>query len=98
MGSGWRIARQARDPIEVSVVADENRDLEIRRLQGVAFCFNSRVRFADSPDKVPAVEVEVHYKGLPATIWHFLYQMDAGKAKVLEYYTNEAKENLFDPR
>jgi hypothetical protein len=78
-----------------SVLLNVKKDLESRGLQGVAFCFDSRVRLSDSTEKVPAVRVEIHYQGLPAAIWHFLYKLDSGQATVLEYYTNDAKENLF---
>jgi hypothetical protein len=78
-----------------SVLFNVKRDIDSRRLKGVAFCFDSRVRLSDSKEKVPAVEVEVHYKGLPAAIWYFLYKIEGSKATVLEYYTNDAKENLF---
>ena len=62
---------------------------------GVAFCHHTRIRFADSDEKVPAVEVELHYRGQPAAIWYFAYKMEGNPAKVLEYYTNAAGENLF---
>jgi hypothetical protein len=78
-----------------SVLLNVKRDLEPRQLKGVAFCFHSRVRLSDSEEKVPAIEVEVHYKGQPATVWYFLYKMDGSTATVLEYYKNDANSNLF---
>jgi hypothetical protein len=44
---------------------------------------------------VPAVEIEMHYRGKPAIVWYFLYGMEGNTATVLEYYTNSAEENLF---
>jgi len=84
-------AEQAYKSVRSSVI----RDLQARSLKGVAFCFPSRVRLSDSKEKVPAIEVEVHYRSLPAKVWYFLYKMDGNKASVLEYYTNDAKEDLF---
>jgi hypothetical protein len=78
-----------------SVLFNVKRDIANRGLKGVAFCFDSRVRLSDSTEKVPAVEVAVHYKRLPATIWYFLYKMEIGKAAVIEYYTKAASESLF---
>jgi hypothetical protein len=77
------------------VRSDVLRDLRPRGLVGVAFCYHSRIRFADSDQKVPAVEVELHYHGQPAAVWYFPYKMEGNTAKVLEYYTNEAEEDLF---
>jgi hypothetical protein len=70
-------------------------DLRPRELEGIAFCHHSRIRFADSNEKVPAVEVEVHYRGQRAAIWYFPYEIDGMTARVLEYYANDAKEDLF---
>jgi hypothetical protein len=78
-----------------SVRSDVLRDLRPRGLVGVAFCHHTRIRFSDSPEKVPAVEVELHYRGRPAAVWYFPYQMEGKTARVLEYYTNEAREDLF---
>jgi hypothetical protein len=78
-----------------SVRSNVLRDLRPRRLVGVAFCHHTRIRFADSDEKVPAVEVELHYRGQPAAVWYFPYKLEGKTAKVLEYYTNEAKEDLF---
>jgi hypothetical protein len=64
-------------------------------LVGVAFCHHTRIRFADSDEKVPAVEVELHYRGQPAAVWYFPYKMEGSTAQVLEYFTNEAREDLF---
>jgi hypothetical protein len=78
-----------------SVRANVRRDLGPRGLVGLAFCRHTRVRFADSADKVPAVEVELHYRGQPPAVWHFPYKMEGKTATVLEYYTTEAVEDLF---
>lgn len=78
-----------------SVRSNVLRDLRPRGLVGVAFCRHTRIRFADSAEKVPAVEVELHYCGQPAAVWHFPYKMEGNTAKVLEYYTNEAEEDVF---
>jgi hypothetical protein len=71
------------------------RDLQLRNLVGIAFCHHTRIRFADSDQKVPAVEVELHYRGQPSAIWYFPYKMEGKTATVLEYYTDKANENLF---
>jgi hypothetical protein len=84
-------AEQAYQSVRLNV----QRDMESRRLKGVAFCFDSRVRLSDSTERVPAVEVEIHLHGQPAAVWYFLYKLDGGKASILEHYTNDAKENLF---
>ena len=78
-----------------SVRSNVLRDLGPRGLVGVAFCHHTRIRFADSDEKVPAVEVELHYRGQPAAVWHFPYKMEGNTAKVLEYYTNQAEEDVF---
>lgn len=82
---------QASESVRTNVL----RDLRPRGLVGVAFCHHTWIRFADSDDKVPAVEVELHYRGQPAAVWYFPYKMEGTTAKVLEYYTAEAKEDLF---
>jgi hypothetical protein len=46
-----------------SVRSNVSRDIEPRGLVGVALCRHTRIRFADSPEKVAAVEVELHYPG-----------------------------------
>jgi hypothetical protein len=74
---------------------DVSRDLETRGLIGIAFCFDSSVRFSDSQEDVPAVELEVHYQGLSPSIWYFTYKIDGGKASVLEYYRKDARDDLF---
>jgi hypothetical protein len=73
-----------------SVLLNVRRDLESRGLKGVALCSESRMRLSDSTENVPTLAVEVHYKGLPARRWHFLYEMDGKQATVVEYYTNDA--------
>jgi hypothetical protein len=78
-----------------SVRSNVKRDLWPRGLVGVAFCRHTRIRFADSAEKVPAVEVEMHYRGQPPAVWHFPYKMEGKTATVLEYYTNGAEEDLF---
>jgi len=78
-----------------SVRANVMRDLRPRGLVGLAFCHHTRIRFADSAEKVPAIEVEVHYSGQRPAVWHFPYKMEGKTATVLEYYTNEAKVDLF---
>ena len=70
-------------------------DLRSRDLVGVAFCHHARVRFSDSDQMVPAIEVELHYRGQPAAAWHFPYKMEGKTAEVLEYYTNRADQDLF---
>jgi hypothetical protein len=84
-------AEQAYESVSLNV----KRDLVIRRLKGVAYCFHSRVRLVGSTEKVPAVELEIHYQGFPAEIWYFLYKTEKGRATILQSYTNPAKENLF---
>jgi hypothetical protein len=78
-----------------SVRTNVLRDLRARGLVGIAFCYHSRIRFADSDEKVPAIEVELHYRSQPAALWYFPYRMEGETAKVLEYYSNDAKEDLF---
>jgi hypothetical protein len=78
-----------------SVRSNVLRDLRPRGLVGVAFCRHARIRFADSAEKVPAVEVKLHYRGEPPAVWHFPYKMEGKTATVLEYYTNESEEDLF---
>lgn len=78
-----------------SVRSNVLRDLRPRGLVGVAFCHHTRIRFADSPEKVPAVKVELHYRGQPAVVWYFSYKMEGKTATVLEYYTNTVGEDLF---
>lgn len=78
-----------------SVRSNVLRDLQARELAGLAFCHHTRIRFADSAEKVPAVEVELHYRGQAAAVWHFPYKLDGGTATVLEYYTNAAEVDLF---
>lgn len=78
-----------------SVRSNVMRDLRPRDLIGLAFCRHTRIRFADSAEKVPAVEVEMHYRGQPPAVWHFPYKLEGKTATVLEYYTNETKEDLF---
>jgi hypothetical protein len=85
---------QASESVRFNVL----RDLEPRGLAGLAFCHHTRLRFADSDEKVPALEVELHYHGQPAAVWYFPYKMEGNTANVLEYYSNEAKEDLFTGR
>ena len=82
---------QASESVRSNVLCD----LRPRGLVGVAFCHHTRIRFADSPEKVPAVEVELQFRGQQAAVWYFPYKMDGKTAKVLEYYTNAADEDLF---
>jgi hypothetical protein len=77
-----------------SVLRNVKKDLASRRLKGVAFCFHISVQLSPSEEKIPALKLEVHYKGLPAVIYYFIYKMEGSTAKVLEYYTNPARENL----
>jgi hypothetical protein len=77
-----------------SVLSHVKRDLVPRGLRGAAFCFHSRVTLSDSPEKVPVVEVEVHYRGLQGMIWYFCYKTEGSKASVTEYFTNPAHEYL----
>ena len=78
-----------------SVLLNVKRDLSSRGLKGVAFCFDSRVRLSDSPDKVPAIEVEVHYRGEPSGISYFLYEMEGTTANISNYFTNPLDGSLF---
>lgn len=78
-----------------SILFNVKRDIASGELKAVAFCFDSRVRFSHSEDKVPAIEVEIHYQGLPAVIYFFPYKIEGSKATVGEYHTNPAKESLF---
>jgi hypothetical protein len=70
-------------------------DLGPRGLVGAAFCRQTHIRFEDSEDRIPAIEVELHYRGQPPAVWHFVYQMDGNTANVQEYYTSEAGSDLF---
>jgi hypothetical protein len=78
-----------------SVLRNVKRDMASRRLKGIAFCFHIPVQRPPSEEKIPALKVEVHYKGLPSVIYYFPYKMEGSTAKVLEYYTTPAEENLF---
>jgi hypothetical protein len=78
-----------------SVRSNVRRDLRVRGLVGLAFCRHTRIRFADSAEKVPAVEVEIHDHGQPSAVWHFPYKMEGKTATVLEYYITATQENLF---
>ena len=78
-----------------SVRSNVLRYLRSRGLVGVAFCRHTRIRFADSVEKVPAIEVELHYRGQRAAVWHFPYRMEGNTATVLEYYNTKAGEDLF---
>jgi hypothetical protein len=89
-GEGFTDA-QASKSVRSNVVSD----LQRRGLIGLAFCRHTRIRFADSAEWVPAVEVEMHYRGQPSAVWHFPYKMEGKTATVLEYYTNEAEKDLF---
>ena len=90
--SGKRVTEtQACESIRANVL----RDLRPRGLVGVAFCRHTQIRFGDSDQKVPALEVELHYRGQPAAAWHFPYKMEGTTAKVLEYYASPAKGDLF---
>ena len=82
---------QAFESVRLSV----QRDLENRRLIGVAFCFHSRMRLPDWQEKSPAVEVELHFRGTPSALWYFPYKMEGKTAKVFDSITNDAEENLF---
>jgi hypothetical protein len=44
---------------------------------------------------VPAVEVEIHYHDQPAAVWYFPYKMEDKTVTVLEYFINDAEEDLF---
>jgi hypothetical protein len=78
-----------------SVRSNVLRDLPRRGLVGLAFCHHTRIRFADSHEKAPALEIELQYRGWPPAVWYFLYKLEGNTASILEYYTNEAKEDLF---
>ena len=78
-----------------SVRSNALREIKARGLVGLAFCHHTRIRFADSPGKVPAVEVELHYRGQPAAVWYFPYKLEGGTASVLEYFTSPAAVDVF---
>ena len=78
-----------------SVLILVKKEIPIRGLIGLAFCFDSRVRLSDSEKKVPAIEVELHYKWMQSANWYFLYNLEGGNATVLEYYTKAGNEDLF---
>jgi len=78
------------------ILSNVTKDIPSRNLKGIAFCFDSRVKMSDSEERTAAIEVEMHYRGLPAKIWYFPYSLLDGKATVLEYYSNDAQHNLFD--
>jgi hypothetical protein len=80
-----------------SIVFHAKKDLTSRDLKGVAFCQHYWVRFAANEDKVPAIKIELHYKGQPAKHWYFLYKLEGKQAEVLEYFPNPADEDLFAP-
>jgi hypothetical protein len=72
------------------------RDIASRRLKGAAFCFHISIQKPPSEERIPAIKVEVHQKGLDPVIYYFPYVMEGSLAKVLEnYYTNPANENVF---
>jgi hypothetical protein len=66
-------------------------------LIGAAFCHHTRIRFADSNERVPAVKVELHYRGRPAVVWHFPYKLEGRSATVLESCNQPAEASLFAP-
>jgi hypothetical protein len=80
-GKGFKEAQASQ-----SVRSNILRDLQPRALVGVAFCHHTRIRFAGSDEKVPAVEVELHYRGQPAAVWYFPYRIEGNTATVLEYF------------
>jgi hypothetical protein len=79
-----------------SVRANVLHDLRPRGLVGLAFCRHTRIHFADSAKKVPAVEVEMHFTGQSPVVWHFPCEMEGKAAAVLEYYTSQAEVDLFE--
>jgi hypothetical protein len=78
-----------------SVRSNALRDIQARELVGLAFCHHSRIRYADSAEKVPAVEVELHHRDQPAAVWYFPYKLEGGTATVLEYFSNPAAVDVF---
>lgn len=78
-----------------SVRSNLLREVRPRGLVGVAFCHHTRIRFADSAEKVPAIEIELHYRGQPAAMWYFPYKMDGKTATVLEYFSNAIQRDVF---
>jgi hypothetical protein len=78
-----------------SVLRNVKRDMASCHLKGIAFCFHISVQLPPSEDRIPALKVEVHYEGLPSVIYYFTYKIEGGTAKVLQYYANPAKQNLF---
>ena len=89
-GEGFT-ASQASESVRSTVL----RDLRPRALVGAAFGHHTRIRFADSPEMVPAVQVELHYRGQPAAVWFFPYKLDGGSATVLESHRQQAQVSLF---
>ena len=77
-----------------SVLFHVKSDIASGALTAAAFCFHSRMRFSGSEDKVPAIEIEIHYKGLPAVIYYFPYTIEGSKATLGKYYTKPARESL----
>lgn len=43
---------------------------------------------------VPAVKVELHSRGRPAVVWHFLYRLEGDTATVLESFNQPAEASL----
>ncbi|MHB1559740.1 MAG: hypothetical protein ACYC61_20010 [Isosphaeraceae bacterium] len=78
-----------------SVRCNVRRDLRPRGLVGAAFGHHVRIRFAESPEMVPAVKVELHDRGRRAVVWHFLYKLEGGSATVLESFNQPAEARLF---
>jgi hypothetical protein len=83
---------QASESVRFNVL----RDLQPRASIGAAFCHHTRIRFADSDERVPAVKVELHYRGRPAVVWHFPYKLE-GRSATLGSYNQPAEASLFAP-
>jgi hypothetical protein len=88
---GFVSESQASESVRFNVL----RDLQPRGLVGAAFCHHARIRFAHSDEMVPAVKVELHYRGRPAVVCHFPYKPEGRSATVLEYFTQPAEASLF---
>ena len=83
--------KQAYESIRSHVLAD----VTAGNLSAVAFCFDTQVRLSDSNTAIPAIEIRLHQKGQRAAVWYFVYRMEGSEARVMEYYTSGADEDLF---
>jgi hypothetical protein len=84
---------EAADSVLKSVMSD----IDSRRLEGIALCSDRLVKRSDLKNCVPAIKVELHFRGTQAVTWYFFYDWDGKKVNVLNYCneTEPAAENLF---